>query len=233
MAGPEPQPKRCQPASLAVPARLDRHRREVRLVARRGRPPGAHPRRSPRRVPVAHRIPQRSGGTPSASRSRGEGELRLRWAAIGGPPAIQTRGLRAVTQTAGGRRTSCNGLGRPGDPRSRRRPRGPTGPRGDEVGDQRVGFRNRIAWLVDEGDLDLQPAPVKASDSSAGSSVPLSVAVWPSPVGLSSSSDRSRARGSSAGAVPATPSAFVACASFERRKSAPGYGGRMTSAGCL
>src|SRR5215203_3245946 len=65
-ARPRPAPRRLadagtppdgrQPASLAVPARLDRHWRELRLVARRRSAPHRHPRRPPRRVPVGHRL---------------------------------------------------------------------------------------------------------------------------------------------------------------------------------
>ena len=53
-----PRPDRDQPASLALPTRLDRHRSEVRLVARRRGALATHPRRPPRRVPLGHRLPQ-------------------------------------------------------------------------------------------------------------------------------------------------------------------------------
>jgi hypothetical protein len=58
LADSVPPPDRCEPALLAVPARLDRHRREVWLVARSCRPASPNRRRSTRRIPVGHRPPE-------------------------------------------------------------------------------------------------------------------------------------------------------------------------------
>jgi len=70
-------PDGLEPAPVALPARVDRHRGEVRLVARRRRPPHPCPRGSPDRVAVGNRSSQRVGRAQRSHRGRGEGGVRL------------------------------------------------------------------------------------------------------------------------------------------------------------
>src|SRR5205085_106838 len=54
LAGARPQGDHRERPPLALPARVDRHRRQVRLVARGTGSADAHSRRQPRRGPLGH-----------------------------------------------------------------------------------------------------------------------------------------------------------------------------------